>query len=89
MDERVCRSTRIGVNPVVMNSVINRQWMIDINQKNKLVQSVKSLDKLFYGWVLLRLGLLDLDFMKMITRKNEKKFEKSEINLDFAIPKMV
>ena len=89
MDERVCRSTRIGVNPVVMNSVINRQWMIDINQKNKLVQSVKSLDKLFYGWVLLRLGLLDLVFMKMITRKNEKKFEKSEINLDFAIPKMV
>ena len=89
MDERVCRSTRIGVNPVVMNSVINRQWMIDTNQKKKPVQSVIFLGRLFYGWVLLRLGLLDLVFMKMITRKNEKKFEKSEINLDFAIPKMV
>jgi hypothetical protein len=30
--------------------------------------------------------LLVLDFMKMITRK---KFEKSEINLDFAMANMV
>ena len=67
---------------MVMNSVINRQWMIDTNQKKKPAQSVISLGRLFYGWVLLRLGLLDLVFMKMITRKNEN-------NLDFAIPKMV
>ena len=82
MEKGLCRSTCIGVNPVVMNSVINRQWRIDTNQKNKLAQSVKSLGKLFYGWVLLQSGLLDLVFMKMITRKNEN-------NLDFAIPNMV
>ena len=69
MDERVCRSTFLGVNPVVMNSVINRQWRIDTNQKNKLAQNVKSLGKLFYGWVLLLSGLLDLVFMKMIIRR--------------------
>ena len=69
MEKRVCRSTRIGVNPVVMNSVINKQWRIDINQKNKLVQSVKTLDMLFYGWVLLQSSLSDLVFMRMITRR--------------------
>lgn len=69
MEERVCRSTYIGVNPVVMNSVINRQWRIDTNQKNKLVQSVKSLGMSFYGWVLLQLSLSDLVFMRMITRR--------------------
>ena len=69
MEKRVCRSTRIGVNPVVMNSVINRQWRIDINQKNKIVQSVKSLGMLFYGWVLLQSSLSDLVFMRMITRR--------------------
>ena len=69
MEKRVCRSTHIDVNPVVMNSVINRQWRVDINQKNKLVQSVKTLDMLFYGWVLLQLSLSDLVFMRMITRR--------------------
>ena len=69
MEERVCRSTHIDVNPVVMNSVINKQWRIDINQKNKLVQSVKTLGMLFYGWVLLRSSLSDLVFMRMITRR--------------------
>ena len=69
MEKRVCRSTHIDVNPVVMNSVINRQWRIDINRKNKLVQSVKSLGMLFYGWVLLRSSLSDLVFMRMITRR--------------------
>lgn len=69
MEERVCRSTHIDVNPVVMNSVINRQWRVDINQKNKIVQSVKSLGMLFYGWVLLQLSLSDLVFMRMITRR--------------------
>ena len=69
MEKRVCRSTRIGVNPVVMNSVINRQWRVDINQKNKIVQSVKSLGMLFYGWVLLQSSLSDLVFMRMITRR--------------------
>ena len=69
MEKRVCRSTRIGVNPVVMSSVINRQWRIDTNQKKKLVQSVKSLGMLFYGWVLLQLSLSDLVFMRMITRR--------------------
>lgn len=69
MEKRVCRSTHIDVNPVVMNSVINRQWRVDINQKNKIVQSVKSLGMLFYGWVLLQLSLSDLVFMRMITRR--------------------
>jgi len=69
VEKRACRSTHIGVNPVVMNSVINKQWRIDINQKNKLVQSVKSLGMLFYGWVLLQLSLSDLVFMRMITRR--------------------
>ena len=69
MEERVCRSTHIDVNPVVMNSVINRQWRVDINQKNKIVQSVKSLGMLFYGWVLLQSSLSDLVFMRMITRR--------------------
>ena len=69
MEERICRSTHIGVNPVVMNSVINKQWRIDINQKNKLVQSVKSLGMSFYGWVLLQSSLSDLVFMRMITRR--------------------
>ncbi len=82
MDEGICRSTRIDVNPVVMNSVKNSQWMIDTNQKKMPVQSVKLLGGLFYCWELQQLGLLVLVFMKMITRKNEN-------NLDFAIPKMV
>ncbi len=71
MDEGTCRSTRIGVNPVVMNLVKNSRWMIDINRKNKPAQSVKSLGRLFYVWVLLLLDLLVLVFMKMITRKGK------------------
>ncbi len=82
MDKGTCRSTGIGVNPVVMNLVNSRQWMIDTNQKKVPAQSVKLLGRLFYCWELLQLGLLDLVFMKMIIRKNEN-------NLDFAIPNMV
>ena len=69
MDKGTCRSTGIGVNPVVMNLVNSRKWMIDTNQKNKLAQSVKSLGMLFYDWVLLQLSLLDLVFMKMTIRR--------------------
>jgi len=89
VDKGTCRSTRIGVNPVVMNLVKNNQWTIDTNQKKVHAQNVKFLGRSFCVWVLLLSGLLVLDFMKMITRKNEKKFEKNENNLDFAIPKMV
>ena len=72
MDKGICRSTRIGVNPVVMNLVKNSRWMIDTNQKNKLAQNVKCLGKLFYCWELQQLGLLVLVFMKMITRKGKE-----------------
>ena len=82
MDKGICRSTRIGVNPVVMNLVNNKQWMIDTNQKKVPAQNVKFPGRSFYVWVLLLSGLLVLDFMKMITRKNEN-------NLDFVMANMV
>ena len=72
MDKGTCRSTGIGVNSVVMNLVNIRQWMIDTNQKKVPVQSVKTLGILFCGWVLLQLSLLDLVFMRMITRKRKE-----------------
>ena len=69
MDKGTCRSTHIGVNPVVMNLVNSRQWMIDTNQKKVPVQSVKTLGMSFYGWVLLQSSLSDLVFMRMIIRR--------------------